>query len=51
MVAGYRNLMMIANEILYEHFTEEFSGEGWPFIEWDSIGALLRFEGDSEDGV
>ncbi len=38
------------SDVFYEHFTEEFSGEGWPFIEWDPIGALLRFEFDEDEG-
>ncbi len=47
MVAGYRNLMMIANEILYENFFGAYSSKssgGYPFISYDEIGEILKFE-------
>jgi len=35
---------------LFENFSnwESDSGEGWPFVAYDEIGAILRFESDEE---
>ena len=41
---------MIIETILYEHFSnwESESGVGWPFVPYDEIGPILKFETDEE---
>ena len=43
---------MIINKILNENYSGNYStdsGAGWPFVDWDEIGAIIRFEGEEDE--